>query len=231
MGLFKKKEEEPEKKREVKLVNFITPRLFVIESNGTGYELLTASQIENYKMIKEKDVAHVKYLTDMAFPEFTSHYWVTKHYSINDGIIESHHINEIKIPIKLEKFVKIPKEPEFELKDIYLYRNLIETKPFDDEFREKIKDSKEKCNQYFEKKATEWFFGTYMNKEAFSQINVPKEIIFFKNDNLSPTRVVVSRYQSYFLTMNCKLNTDKIISKLKNNQNNIICENVTPIIK
>ena len=147
--------------------NFIIPRLFVIESDSSGYELLTEEQVTNFKKIKEKDSQHVKYIKEEITPDFTGHYYITKYFSIKEGIQETHYINQIMIPDKLEKFAKLPKEPEYPQQEIYFYRNFIESRGFNNEFREKVAKAKEDSFQYFEKKKTEWFFGTYRDKEVF----------------------------------------------------------------
>ena len=146
--------------------NFIIPRLFVVENDNSGYELLSEEQIKNYKSIKKGDILHCKYISQVLTEDYTSHSWITKYFSIADGIKETHHIHNIQIPEILNKFCHLPKESEFVSKEIYFYRNLIESKcNYDTEFRKKIKEAIETSNQHFEKKSLEWYFGTYMNKE------------------------------------------------------------------
>ena len=146
--------------------NFIIPRLFVVENDNSGYELLSEDQIQNYKKIKKEDILHCKYISQVLTEDYTSHSWITKYFSIHDGIKETHHIHNIQIPETLNKFCHLPKESEFVSKEIYFYRNLIESKcNYDTEFRNKIKEAIEKSNQHFEKKSLEWYFGGYMNKE------------------------------------------------------------------
>ena len=146
--------------------NFIIPRLFVIENDNSGYELLSEEQIQSYKKIKKEDILHCKYISQVLTDDYISHSWITKYFSIADGIKETHHIHNIQIPETLNKFCHLPKESEFVSKEIYFYRNLIESKcNYDTEFRNKIKEAIEASKQHFEKKSLEWYFGGYMNKE------------------------------------------------------------------
>ena len=160
-----------EEKKEEEIIppptkNFIVPRLFVVENDNSGYELLSEDQIKNYKKIKNEDALHCKYISQVLTNDYTSHSWITKYFSIADGIKETHHIHNIQIPESLNKFCHLPKESEFISKEIYFYRNLIESKcNYDAAFRTKIKDAIEASNQHFEKTSLEWYFGTYMNKE------------------------------------------------------------------
>ena len=182
-------------------INFITPRLFVIESDCSGYELLTEEQITNFKKIKENDTQHVKYIKEQITPDFVGHYYITKYYSIKEGILETHYINQIQIPDKLEKFAKLPKEPVYPQQEIYFYRNLIESQGFNNEFREKIAKAKEDSYQYFDKKKTEWFFGTYRN-ETF---NAEKE------EYIKLTKDMLEKRQ----IPDVKFDYDKIRKKIK----------------
>ena len=164
-----------EEKKEEEIIppptkNFIVPRLFVIENDNSGYELLSEEQIQKYKKIKGEDVLYCKYISQVLTDDYTSHSWITKYFSIQDGIKESHHIHTIKIPETLNKFCHLPIESEFVNKEIYFYRNLIESKCiYDKEFRQKIKEAIENSNKHFEKKNLEWYFGTNMNKEESKQ--------------------------------------------------------------
>ena len=164
-----------EEKKEEEIIppptkNFIVPRLFVIENDNSGYELLSEEQIQNYKKIKAEDVLHCKYISQVLTNDYTSHSWITKYFSIQDGIKETHHIHTIKIPETLNKFCHLPIESEFVNKEIYFYRNLIESKCiYDKEFRQKIKEAIETSNKHFEKKNLEWYFGTNMNREESKQ--------------------------------------------------------------
>ena len=146
--------------------NFIMPRLFVVENDNSGYELLSEEQIQNYKKLKKEDILHCKYISQVLTDDYTSHSWITKYFSIADGIKETHHIHNIQIPETLNKFCHLPKESQFVSKEIYFYRNLIESKyNYDAEFRNKIKEAIETSNKHFEKKSLEWYFGTNMNRE------------------------------------------------------------------
>ena len=99
-----------------------------------------------------------------------SHSWITKYFSIQDGIKETHHIHNIQIPETLNKFCHLPLESQFINKEIYFYRNLIESKcNYDKDFRQKIKEAIENSNKHFEKKNLEWYFGTNMDKEESKQ--------------------------------------------------------------
>ena len=163
-------ENEEEKKEEEVIPpptsNFIIPRLFVIENDSSGYELLNEDQIKIYKKIKESDELHCKYLSQVLTSDYVSHYWVTKYFSIADGIKETHHIHNIQIPETLNKFCHLPKESTFVAKEIYYYRNLIESKcDYNEEFRKKIKEAIDTSNEHFNKKSLEWYFGSYLNKE------------------------------------------------------------------
>jgi len=164
-------ENNEEEKKEEEIIppptkNFIMPRLFVVENDNSGYELLNEEQIHNYKKIKKKDNLHCKYISQELTQDYTSHTWITKYFSIADGIKETHHIHNIQIPETLNKFCHLPKESKFVSKEIYFYRNLIESKcNYDNDFRTKVKESIETSNQHFDKKSLEWYFGTNMNKE------------------------------------------------------------------
>ena len=164
-----------EEKKEEEIIppptkNFIIPRLFVIENDNSGYELLSEEQISNYKKIKSDDKLHCKYISQILTDDYTSHSWITKYFSILDGIKETHHIHNIQIPETLNKFCHLPLESEFVNKEIYFYRNLIESKcNYDKEFRLKIKEAIENSSKHFEKKNLEWYFGTNMNKEESKQ--------------------------------------------------------------
>ena len=164
-----------EEKKEEEIIppptkNFIIPRLFVIENDNSGYELLSEEQIKNYKKIKSEDALHCKYISQILTDDYTSHSWITKYFSIQDGIKETHHIHNIQIPETLNKFCHLPIESEFVNKEIYFYKNLIESKcNYDKEFRQKIKEAIETSNKHFEKKNLEWYFGTNMNKEESKQ--------------------------------------------------------------
>jgi len=92
-----------EEKKEEEIIppptkNFIIPRLFVIENDNSGYELLNEEQIHNYKKIKKEDNLHCKYISQELTQDYTSHTWITKYFSIADGIKETHHIHNIQIP-------------------------------------------------------------------------------------------------------------------------------------
>ena len=164
-----------EEKKEEEIIppptkNFIIPRLFVIENDNSGYELLSEEQITNYKKIKTSDVLHCKYLSQILTNDYVSHSWITKYFSIQDGIKETHHIHNIQIPETLNKFCHLPLESKFINKEIYFYRNLIESKcNYDKDFRQKIKEAIENSNKHFEKKNLEWYFGTNMDKEESKQ--------------------------------------------------------------
>ena len=164
-------ENNEEEKKEEEIIppptkNFIMPRLFVVENDNSGYELLNEEQIHNYKKIKKEDNLHCKYISQELTQDYTSHTWITKYFSIADGIKETHHIHNIQIPETLNKFCHLPKESKFVSKEIYFYRNLIESKcNYDNDFRTKVKESIETSNQHFDKKSLEWYFGTNMNKE------------------------------------------------------------------
>ena len=168
-------ENQEEEKKEEEIIppptkNFIIPRLFVIENDNSGYELLSEEQIKNYKKIKSEDILHCKYISQILTNDYTSHSWITKYFSIQDGIKETHHIHNIQIPETLNKFCHLPIESEFVNKEIYFYRNLIESKCiYDKEFRQKIKEAIENSNKHFEKKNLEWYFGTNMNREESKQ--------------------------------------------------------------
>ena len=146
--------------------NYINPRLFVIENDNSGYELLNEDQISLYKSIKQNDKNHCKYLSQKLTIDFISHYWVTKYFSTNEGIKESHHIHNIQIPSNVKKFCHLPNETTFSEKEIYFYRNLIERKTnFDSEFRNKVQQAKEESNAYFDLEHLKWYYGTFSFRE------------------------------------------------------------------
>jgi hypothetical protein len=150
--------------------NFFIPRLFVINNDNTGYELLSEKQISNFKIIKEKDKAHSKYYTTPIEDNFISHYWLTKYYSVCELIAETHKINNIRIPKKLEKITQTPVTLTFPKNEIYLYRSLIESQEINQEFREKIALSIQNKDKWFFNKKNE--FGTVdknANKEEIEE--------------------------------------------------------------
>jgi hypothetical protein len=67
-------------------------------------------------------------------------------------ISETNYINNIKIPRKLEKITQTPVNLQFPPNEIYLYRNLIESIPFDEEFREKINIAITNRDNWFSKR-------------------------------------------------------------------------------
>ena len=114
--------------------------------------------------------------------DYTSHYYITKYFSIKEGIKESHHINNIQIPEKLTKFCKLPVPTEYENREIYFYRNFIESKDiYNSDFREKIKESKNKAKEYFDKKNMEFIYGTHMKNNLPDDEN--KENILKETEN------------------------------------------------
>ena len=58
----------------------------MVENDNSGYELLSEEQIQNYKKVKNEDTLHCKYISQVLTPDYTSHSWVTKYFSIADGI-------------------------------------------------------------------------------------------------------------------------------------------------
>lgn len=135
--------------------NFIAPRLFVIENDNTGYELLTDNQIGNFKYSRSKD-SHTKYYAQEVEECFLSHYWLTKHLPIKELIGETHYINNIKIPQKLEIITQTPATLKFPAKETYLYRNLIETRGFNQELRDKIALSVQAKDNWFAKRRNDF---------------------------------------------------------------------------
>ena len=143
--------------------NFVHPRLFVIENDNSGYELLNEDQIMNFKLNKTKDILHSKYLNQETENYFRSHYWITKYLNIHELISETHYINKIKIPKKLEKITQTPLTYQFPPKEIYLYRNIIECLPFDDAFREKINLSIKNKDNWFNKRKLDFGYVDISN--------------------------------------------------------------------
>jgi hypothetical protein len=117
--------------------NFYPPRLFVIENNNTGYELLNEEQITRFKYIKNKDT-HTKYKIEDIENQCRSHTWLSKYFSISEVNAQLHVINNIKLPQKLNKISQTPVLQQFAPKEIYIYRNLIESQPITQEFRDEI---------------------------------------------------------------------------------------------
>ena len=68
-------------------------------------------------------------------------------------------IDNIKIPRKLEKITQTPVNLQFPPNEIYLYRNLIESIPFDENFREKINVSIINKDNWFSKRKLEILNG------------------------------------------------------------------------
>ena len=195
---------QEEQQEEPPVTNFITPRLFVIESDSSGYELLTEAQVISYKLLKDKDTLHVKYFKEQLTTDYNAHYWITKYYSVAEGIQETHLINMIQIPQTLEKFAKLPQQPIITQKEIYYYRNLIESQSFSNEFREKVAKAKDDSYQYFEKKKTEWFFGTYLDKTAFK-------------DDIAQRRMITKQILEKRQVPDVKFDYDKIRKKININ--------------
>ena len=204
--IIEEEEKEEEKPIPPPTSNFYTPKLFVIENDNSGYELLNYSQFENYKKCKMLDYIHCKYIIETISKDFTSHYWITKYFTVNEGIKETHHINSIQIPESLKNFYKQPYESEFDNKEIYFYRNLIQSETnFDKEFREKVKKSKEDSEAYFEKRNMEFNYGSYFNKEE-SQNDIEEH-------NKLLRRILTERQNP-----DVKFDYDKIRKKIKINQ-------------
>lgn len=131
--------------------NFMTPRLFVIQNDNTGYELLNEQQISSFRYLKSNDV-YAKYMEQELEEQFTSHCWLTKFANIRELISDTQYIKNIKIPQKLKIITQTPITPKFPPKEVYLYRNLISTKPFDQEFRERVLLSITNKDNWFSKK-------------------------------------------------------------------------------
>jgi hypothetical protein len=117
--------------------NFYAPRLFVIENNNTGYELLDEEQISRFKYLKNKD-QHTKYQFEDIENHYRSHTWLSKYFSISEINAQLHVINNIKLPQKLNKISQTPVLQQFAPKEIYIYRNLIESLPITQEFRDEV---------------------------------------------------------------------------------------------
>jgi len=173
--------------------NLVHPRLFVIENDNTGYELLNEDQITNFKLIKQRDELHSKYTNQDLETYFRSHYWITKYLSVSELISETHFINKIKIPKKLEKITQTPLTLQFPPKEIYLYRNLIETIPFDEAFRDKITISINNRDNWFTKRKLDFGYVDISNiPELKDNYLIQKRILEerqkndlkFDNDNL-----------------------------------------------
>lgn len=143
--------------------NFVHPRLFVIENDNTGYELLNEDQITNFKLNKQRDELHSKYTHQDLETYFRSHYWITKYLNVSELISETHFINKIKIPKKLEKITQTPLTLQFPPKEIYLYRNLIESIPFNGTFREKISVSIVNRDNWFGKRKLDFGYVDISN--------------------------------------------------------------------
>ena len=204
--IIEEEEIEEEKPIPPPTSNFYTPKLFVIENDMSGYELLNYSQFENYKKCKMLDYIHCKYIIEKITDDFTSHYWITKYFNVAEGIKETHHINQIQIPESLTNFYKQPYESEFDNKEIYFYRNLIQSDTnFDKEFREKVKKSKEESDAYFEQRNMEFNYGSYYNKEESSE-------------NIEQHNKLLRRILTERQVPDVKFDYDKIRKKIKINQ-------------
>lgn len=163
--------------------NFYPPRLFVIENDSTGYELLTEKQVSQFKATKAKNT-HTQYMSQTVEKYFTSHYWITKYLPVEEQIAEINKINNIKIPKKLQNIQQTPHNPNYPVKEIYLYRNLIQASPIDEEFRTKVALALENKSSWFEKKKVEWSIGTYGKKspEIQENVNVQRRILTEKQN-------------------------------------------------
>jgi len=164
--------------------NFVHPRLFVIENDNTGYELLNEDQITNFKLNKHKDELHSKYICQDLETYFRSHYWITKYLSISELISETHFVNKIKIPKKLEKITQTPLTLQFPPKEIYLYRNLIESIPFDEAFREKVSISISNKDNWFGKRKLDFGYVDISNiPELKDNYLIQKRILEERQNN------------------------------------------------
>ncbi len=67
-------------------------------------------------------------------------------------LAEKNYINEVKIPKKLEKISENPMKLNFPNKDIYYYRNLIESQAFNEEFRQSVAESELGRDEWFNTK-------------------------------------------------------------------------------
>lgn len=180
--------------------NFVHPRLFVIENDNTGYELLNEDQIVNFKLNKQRDSLHSKYMSQEMETYFRSHYWITKYLSVTELIDETHCVNKIKIPKKLEKITQTPLTLNFPLKEIYLYRNLIESIPFDENFRDKISVSISNRDNWFSKSRLD--FG-YVDLS-----NLPE----LKDNYLIQKRILEERQKSDLKFDNDKIKNEFLLS-------------------
>ena len=121
----------------------------MIENDDTGYELLNDNQIEYFRHAKYQDTEFSKYLVSEMEGRFKLHYWITKHLSLEEKIHRQHFINNIRIPKKLQKFINTPSEKVFPKKEEYIYRNLIESIVFTQEFRTLVSESITAKEDYF----------------------------------------------------------------------------------
>jgi hypothetical protein len=154
--------------------NFFPPRLFVIQNDNTGYELLSENQVNNFKITKAKDSLHAKYYSQPIEDNFISHYWLTKYQSVSELISETHMINSIRIPKKLQKITQTPVTLRFPPHEIYLYRNLIESQEITQEFRDKISLAVQSKDQWFMKRKNE--FGIFDKNNHVNELDENSKI-------------------------------------------------------
>jgi hypothetical protein len=130
--------------------NFYAPRLFVVDNNNTGYELFSEEQLTRYKYIKNKDI-HTKYRVEEVENQFRSHTWLSRYFSINEKNTQLHVINNIKLPQRLHKIAQTPIIQPFAPKEIYIYRNVVESIPITNDIREQIKIALQQKDEWVSK--------------------------------------------------------------------------------
>jgi hypothetical protein len=92
-------------------------------------------------------------------------------------INETQVINSIKIPKKLEKITQTPVSKTFPTQEIFFYRNLLESRPIDKCFRDKISVSIFNKDQWFNKRKVEFGTSEIHKKELEENNKIQRRIL------------------------------------------------------
>ncbi|KRX02221.1 hypothetical protein PPERSA_04843 [Pseudocohnilembus persalinus] len=125
----------------------IPPRLFVINNNNTGFEILQEDQISNYKRLKEANLKDVRIIEEknLKFENCDSFTYITRYKTIAEK--KQKFINPI-LPRNLDVIPKTEeKKTEPEIKR-FLFRNLLKFPEFTDEIRQENQENLEKYENW-----------------------------------------------------------------------------------
>lgn len=152
----------------------INPRLFIINNDNTGIEYLNHEQVSHFIKSQLANTKTSVYKSFNLNDCYKSHTWIEKYLSIKEYIHDSHSINNIKIPKCLDKIVTTPNAIIFPKKEIYLYRNLIESREFESKDRESIESSIKLHEGWIESKMKD--FGKKENLPSDEVLQQTREI-------------------------------------------------------